>query len=248
MKISIITAVYNREQTVGQAIASVAAQNYEEVEHIIVDGGSSDGTLDKVHSLAHPGMRVISERDDGIYDALNKGVRTATGDIVGLMHSDDFFADEHVLRKVADAFTRMEADAVYGDLDYVAADDTTRVIRHWKSKSFSPRILSQGWMPPHPTLFMRRETMINLGLYNTDYRIAADYDAVLRWFGRGELKPVYIPQVLVKMRVGGESNRSIERILRKSWEDYRALRSNGVGGIGTLALKNLSKLPQFLKH
>lgn len=248
MKISIITAVYNREQTVGQAIASVAAQNYEEVEHIIVDGGSSDGTLDKVHSLAHPGMRVISERDDGIYDALNKGVRTATGDIVGLMHSDDFFADEHVLRKVADAFTRMEADAVYGDLDYVAADDTTRVIRHWKSKSFSPRILSQGWMPPHPTLFMRRETMINLGLYNTDYRIAADYDAVLRWFGRGQLKPVYIPQVLVKMRVGGESNRSIERILRKSWEDYRALRSNGVGGIGTLALKNLSKLPQFLKR
>jgi glycosyltransferase len=247
MKISIITAVYNREQTVGQAIASVAAQNYDDIEHLIVDGGSSDGTLDKVHSLAHPGMRVISERDEGIYDALNKGVRNATGDVVGLMHSDDFFADDNVLETVADAFARTGADAVYGDLDYVAANDTSRIIRHWKSKSFTPRILSQGWMPPHPTLFVRRAAIINLGLYNTDYRIAADYEAILRWFGKGGLNPVYVPQVLVKMRVGGESNRSVERIVRKSWEDYRALRSNGVGGFGTLAWKNISKLPQFVK-
>lgn len=246
MKISIITAVYNREQTVGQAITSVAAQNYKDVEHLIVDGGSSDGTMDKVRSLTHPRIRIISERDDGIYDALNKGVRNATGEVVGLMHSDDFFANDHVLKTVADAFERTGADAVYGDLDYVAANDTTRVIRHWKSKSFTPRMLSQGWMPPHPTLFVRRQAMIDLGLYNTDYRIAADYEAVLRWFGKGELKPVYIPQVLVKMRVGGESNRSLERILRKSREDYRALRSNGVGGLGTLAWKNLNKLTQFV--
>jgi glycosyltransferase len=148
---------------------------------------------------------------------------------------------------VADAFARTGADAVYGDLDYVAANDTSRIIRHWKSKSFTPRILSQGWMPPHPTLFVRRAAIINLGLYNTDYRIAADYEAILRWFGKGGLNPVYVPQVLVKMRVGGESNRSVERIVRKSWEDYRALRSNGVGGFGTLAWKNISKLPQFVK-
>jgi len=189
---------------------------------------------------------MISEPDSGIYDALNKGVRNATGDVVGLMHSDDFFAHDKVLETVVDAFTRTGADAVYGDLDYVAADDTARVIRHWKSKDFAPRILAQGWMPPHPTLFVRRDAMMRLGLYNTDYRIAADYEAILRWFGKGKLKPAYVPEVLVKMRVGGESNRSFERILRKSREDYRALRTNGVGGVGTLAWKNLSKLPQFV--
>jgi len=246
MKISIITAVYNRETTVAQAIKSVATQTYPHVEHLIVDGASSDGTMREVQKLAHPKMRMISEPDSGIYDALNKGVRNATGDVVGLMHSDDFFAHDKVLETVVDAFTRTGADAVYGDLDYVAADDTARVIRHWKSKDFAPRILVQGWMPPHPTLFVRRDAMMRLGLYNTDYRIAADYEAILRWFGKGKLKPAYVPEVLVKMRVGGESNRSFERILRKSREDYRALRTNGVGGFGTLAWKNLSKLPQFV--
>lgn len=246
MKISIITAVYNRETTVAQAIKSVAMQSYPQVEHLIVDGASSDGTMREVQKLAHPKMRMMSEPDNGIYDALNKGVRNATGDVVGLMHSDDFFAHDRVLETVADAFARTGADAVYGDLDYVAADDAARVIRHWKSKDFAPRILAQGWMPPHPTLFVRRDAMMRLGLYNTDYRIAADYEAILRWFGKGKLKPAYVPEVLVKMRVGGESNRSFERILRKSLEDYRALRTNGVGGVGTLAWKNLSKLPQFV--
>ena len=246
MKISIITAVYNREFTVAQAIKSVAKQNYAQVEHLIVDGASSDGTMREVQKLAHPDMRVISEPDQGIYDALNKGVRNATGDVVGLMHSDDFFAHDQVLETVADAFELTGADAVYGDLDYVAANDTSRVIRHWKSKDFAPRSLAQGWMPPHPTLFVRREAMMRLGLYDISYRIAADYEAILRWFGKGNLKATYVPQVLVKMRVGGESNRSFERILRKSREDYRALRTNGVGGVGTLARKNLSKLPQFL--
>ena len=247
MKISIITAVYNRETTVAQAIKSVATQTYPQVEHLIVDGASSDGTMREVQKLAHPKMRMISEPDSGIYDALNKGVRNATGDVVGLMHSDDFFAHDKVLETVVDAFTRTGADAVYGDLDYVAADDTARVIRHWKSKDFAPRILAQGWMPPHPTLFVRRDAMMRLGLYNTDYRIAADYEAILRWFGKGKLKPAYVPEVLVKMRVGGESNRSFERILRKSREDYRALRVNCIGGIGALARKNLSKLPQLMK-
>jgi glycosyltransferase len=246
MKISIITAVYNREKTIAQAIGSVATQNYENVEHLIIDGGSRDGTLAEVEKLSHPGIRVISEPDHGIYDALNKGIRNATGDVIGLMHSDDFFAHDQVLDTVVDAFARTGADAVYGDLDYVAANDTSRVIRHWKSTEFAPRILARGWMPPHPTLFVRREAMMRLGLYNTDYRIVADYEAILRWFGKGKLKPAYVPEVLVKMRVGGESNRSFERILRKSREDYRALRTNGIGGMGTLAWKNLSKLPQFV--
>lgn len=246
MKISIVTAVYNREKTVAQAIRSVAAQSHSDVEHLIVDGASTDGTLSEVLRHNSAGMQVISEPDCGIYDALNKGIRSATGDIVGLMHSDDFFAHEHVLEKVAFAFATTDADAVYGDLDYVASTDTSKVIRHWRSGEFVPQRLARGWMPPHPTLFIRRDAMLRLGLYNTDYRISADYEATLRWFGTGQLSLTYIPEVLVKMRVGGESNRSLGRIILKSREDYRALRSTGLGGVGALICKNLSKLPQFM--
>ena len=246
LKLSIVTAVYNRQATIAQAIASVSAQSYQDVEHLIIDGASKDGTMREVNRLKHPKMRVISGPDQGIYDALNKGIRHATGEVVGLMHSDDFFAHDQVLEKVALAFASTGADAVYGDLDYVAATDTTRVIRHWRSGEFAPQRLARGWMPPHPTLFIRREAMINLGLYQTEYQISADYEAILRWFGKGKLSLTYIPEVLVKMRVGGESNRSLGRILRKSREDYRALRSNGVGGMQALVWKNLSKLPQFL--
>lgn len=247
MKLSIITAVYNREVTVAQAISSVSAQSYGDVEHVVVDGASRDRTLAEVQRLAHPRMKIISEPDQGIYDALNKGVRAANGEVVGLMHSDDSFAHDRVLEKVAEAFASTGADAVYGDLDYVDAADTSRVIRHWQAGKFTPHLLSRGWMPPHPTLFVRREAMLRLGLYNTDYRIAADYEAILRWFGKGGLSLTYIPEVLVKMRLGGESNRSLGRIILKSREDYRAIRSNGVGGLGTLAWKNLSKLPQFIR-
>lgn len=246
MKITIITAVYNRAGTIGQALESVTAQSYVEVEHLVVDGASTDGTLEEVQNRRHPGMRVISEPDEGIYDALNKGIAAATGDIIGLMHSDDFFAHDDVLRDVARTFEKTGADAVYGDLDYVSASDPDRIVRHWASGTYTRANLARGWMPPHPTLFVRREVFERYGAYDTSYRIAADYEAILRWFGKGGVVPAYLPEVLVKMRVGGESNRSIERIVRKSREDYRALQSNGIGGVSALAWKNLSKLPQFL--
>lgn len=246
LKISIITAVFNREETVGQALASVAAQGHRDVEHIVVDGASTDSTLMEVRKWARPEMHVISEPDNGIYDALNKGIAAATGDVVGLMHSDDFFAYDDVLSDLAYRFEETGAAAVYGDLDYVSASDPDKIVRHWAAGTYSRRKLARGWMPPHPTLFVRREVIEKFGGYDTSYRIAADYEAVLRWFGKGGLRPAYIPEVLVKMRIGGESNRSLERILCKSREDYRALRSNGIGGIGALAWKNLSKVPQFL--
>jgi glycosyltransferase involved in cell wall biosynthesis len=245
LKLSIITAVFNREATIAQAILSVASQSYGDVEHLVIDGCSRDGTMAEVWRHAHPGMRVVSEPDNGIYDALNKGIRLATGDIIGVMHSDDFFADCQVLERVAEAFARTGADAVYGDLDYVLASDTSRVVRRWRSGAFARRRLLRGWMPPHPTLFVRREMIMSLGLYDTSYRIAADYEAILRWFGRDGLKLAYLPEVLVKMRLGGESNRSLGRIVQKSCEDHRALRSNGIGSFGTLALKNISKVRQF---
>ena len=163
------------------------------------------------------------------------------------MESDDLFADDEVLSSVTEAFEDPTVDAVYGDLQYVAQDDPTRVIRHWRSGEFHPARLKRGWMPPHPTLYLRRSVLETHGSFDRSYRIAADYDAILRYFGSPGFKAAYIPRVLVKMRVGGESNQSLRKILRKSREDYRALRRSGVGGIGTLAFKNLSKLGQFVR-
>jgi glycosyltransferase involved in cell wall biosynthesis len=246
MKISVVTAVYNRADTVGQAIASVQAQVYPHVEHLIIDGGSTDKTMENVRKYTRAAMRVISEPDEGIYDALNKGIANSTGDVIGVMHSDDFFANAFVLNKVAQEFADPAVGAVYGDLDHVSASDPTKVVRHWKSGNFSKNRLRWGWMPPHPTLFLRRDVFVRLGSYDTSYRIAADYDAILRFLGKGGVRARYIPEVLVKMRVGGESNKSLDRVIRKSREDYRALRSSGMGGAGALIWKNVSKIPQFI--
>lgn len=246
MKISVVTAVYNRADTIGHAIASVQRQTHAEIEHVIQDGGSTDGTLERIKELADARTRLCSERDGGIYDAINRGIARATGDVIGLMHSDDFFAHDRVLEEVAAAFADPAVEGVYGDLQYVSATDPDRVIRHWRSGPYAPAKLRRGWMPPHPTLYLRREVFEAWGLYDTRFRIAADYDAMLRYLVKGNIRLHYIPEVLVKMRVGGESNRSLGRILRKSREDLEAIRENGVGGLGTLAMKNVSKIGQFI--
>ena len=175
MKISVVTAVFNRVATIGDAMASVQAQSHGTIEHIIQDGGSTDGTLDVVRSAATGDTQIVSERDGGIYDAINRGIARATGDVIGLMHSDDVFADDHVLEKVARTFATQDVDGVYGDLQYVAASDPTRVVRHWRSGAYRPALLKRGWMPPHPTLYLRREVFDQPGLYDTSLRIAADY-------------------------------------------------------------------------
>lgn len=246
MKFSILTAVWNREATLGHALSSLEAQSWRDYEHIVQDGGSTDGTLALLEARPDPRRKLVSARDKGIYDALNRALARADGDVIGLLHSDDFLAHPEVLAQVAARFTETGADAVYGDLDYVAAADPGRVIRHWKSGEYHPGKLRRGWMPPHPALFLRREVISSWGGYDTSYRIAADYDSILRYFGKGGISAAWLPEVLVKMRVGGESNRSLERIWRKSREDYRALRTNGVGGIGALAWKNFGKLGQFV--
>jgi len=245
LKISIVTAVYNRESTIAQTIKSVQSQKYENIEHIIQDGGSKDNSLQIIKKLADANTLVISTSDGGIYDAINKGISRATGDVVGLMHSDDYFATSDVLAKVAAAFNASDIDGVYGDLDYVSASDTDRVIRRWTSGEMTPTKLLRGWMPPHPTLYLRRSVFERFGDYDTSYKISADYDAMLRWLWTYQIRLAYIPEVLVKMRMGGESNRSLERMIRKSCEDYRALRQNSVGGFWTLSLKNIRKINQF---
>lgn len=245
MNISIVTAVYNRSSTIADTLDSVQSQTAPNVEHVIQDGGSRDGTLEIIQASAGPGVRVESAPDNGIYHAINRGITRADGDIIGLLHSDDLFAAPDVLEAVRHAFDQ-DVDGVYGDLDYVAASDPGRIIRRWRSGSYAPDKLKRGWMPPHPTLFLRREVFDAWGLYDESFRISADYDAMLRWLLKGDVRLAYIPQVLVKMRVGGASNRSIAQIIRKSKEDYQAIRRNGAGGLGTLALKNLTKLHQFI--
>jgi len=248
MKISIITAARNAEATVAQAIRSVAAQSHAGIEHLVLDGRSRDRTRDEIRRVRHARLSLVSEPDLGLYHAINKGILRSTGEVIGLVHADDLLAHRHVLARVADAFRDPAVDAVFGDLDYVAKADPERVIRHWAATPFTPSRLKRGWMPPHPTLFLRRRVFDAFGLYDTSFRIAADYEAVLRMFGSGRIVSVHLPEVLVKMRLGGESNRNLGRILHKSREDYRAIRRHRVGGLATLVAKNLSKLPQFVRR
>lgn len=245
LRISVITAVYNRVDTIADALDSVRAQTWPNVEHVVIDGASKDGTTQLLEARKDTLDVYISERDKGIYDALNKGIANATGDVVGFLHADDLFASSEVLAKVAKLFENPEVGAVYGDLVYVKKDDTSKVVRYWKSGEFSKAKLARGWMPPHPTLYLRRSVYQELGGFDTQFRIAADYDSMLRYLGKGRVKPAYLPEVMVRMRLGGESNRSLANVIKKSKEDYLALKKNGVGGLRTLAAKNLRKLPQF---
>lgn len=245
LKISVVTAVYNRANTIAQSIESVQWQTYPNIEHIIQDGASSDGTIEIILKNTNSKTLFESKQDSGIYDAINCGIRRSTGDIIGLMHSDDFFANTRVLERVANAFGDPMIDGVYGDLHYVAASNPERVVRHWKSGEYHPSLLKYGWMPPHPTLYLRRNVYERFGCYDTSFRIAADYDAMLRYLGQGNIRLTYIPEVLVKMRTGGESNRSISKIIEKSREDLRAIRASNIGGISVLLYKNIRKLKQF---
>lgn len=243
MKISIITACYNSSANIEAALRSVSGQTYSPLEYIVVDGASTDGTLAILEKYRGKIYKLVSERDAGIYDALNKGFSAATGDVIGLLHSDDVYAGEDVLAKVAKVFEATGADAVYGDLAYVRADGGT--LRYWKAGEYDRSTLERGWMPPHPALFVKEAIYDQFGLFDTRFKIAADYDLMVRLLYRHGVKAVYLPELLVKMKVGGTSNRSLANIVRKSREDYQIIRKYGLGGLCTLLGKNLSKVSQF---
>lgn len=250
MKISIIVATYNSEKNIASALKSVSIQTYKEVEVLIIDGASKDDTVEVAKGTFDGKLKVFSEKDKGIYDALNKGLMLATGDVIGFVHSDDFLASAEVLSELITIFKReQKVDGVYGDLQYVDKENTSKIIRYWKSQSFHPGLLQQGWMPAHPTLFLRKAVYEKHGLFNLDYKIAADYDFMLRIFKDPDLKFEYLPKVITKMRVGGTSNRSLKNIKLKSNEDLKALRANGIKNpYFVLAQKNFRKLGQFLQR
>ncbi|QWE04801.1 glycosyltransferase family 2 protein [Polynucleobacter sp. JS-JIR-II-50] len=249
MKISIITVVFNASETIATSVASLRDQNYPHIEHIIIDGASTDGTLDILKKSISESAILISESDGGIYDALNKGLKMSSGEVIGFLHADDIFAGHNVLSDVAAAFLDSSVEGVYGDLVYVDRLKVQKVIRRWRSTSFSRDLLGAGWMPPHPTLFVRRKWYEQIGGFNDEYRIAADYLSILKLFSIPEFKTVYLNKVLVRMRMGGASNHSLAIIFKKSCEDWAALRSVGFcrfDALKALLLKNFSKIFQFL--
>ena len=246
MKISVVTVCYNSAATIRDAVDSVLLQQGVDLEYIVIDGASTDGTLDALESYSDAVTQLVSEPDAGIYDAMNKGLARATGDVVGILNSDDFYPNQDVLSRVKEAFESSGADCVFGDLDFVDAADTDRVVRVWRSKPYEPGAFRHGWHPAHPTFFVKRSVYEQLGMFNFDLKIAADYEFMLRVLEKNQLLSAYIPEVLVKMRAGGASNGSLLGILKANLECWKAWRINGLGcsPLPVLA-KPLSKLKQL---
>ena len=247
MKISIITVTYNSAKTISDTLKSISSQDYTDIEHIIVDGNSQDETLQLVREFTHV-SKVISEKDDGIYHAMNKGIKMATGDVIGILNSDDVYARTDVLSKIANLFADKNIKASYGDLQYVKATDMTKVVRSWKAGKFKPSYFYFGWMPPHPTFFVRKEVYEKVGLFNTSLKSAADYELMLRILFKNQFQAAYLPEILVKMRTGGVSNSSLVQRVLANRQDRLAWKINELKPyFFTLYLKPLRKIFQFLK-
>ena len=229
---------------------SVLNQSFQNIEYVIIDGNSTDQTLElvKQHQIQFPQIefKILSEPDSGIYDALNKGVQLATGEVIGFVHSDDILAYNQIISKIANQFDKENVDGVYGNLQYVDKNNIGKIIRYWKSTNFNASLLKKGWMPAHPTLFLKKEVYEKHGEFNLSFKISADYDFMLRILKDDSLKFTYLPNVITKMRVGGASNRSIKNIIQKTKEDYLAVRLNNIGGWYLIFLKNISKVRQFI--
>jgi glycosyltransferase involved in cell wall biosynthesis len=245
--VTIITATFNSAKTVADTMRSVEMQDYPLIEHIVVDGLSKDDTLKIVQSFPHL-SHFISEKDNGIYDAMNKGIQESTGDIVGILNSDDVYAEPTVISRITAAFADPSIQACYADLQYMDALEGSRVQRTWKSRQHKTNSFHWGWMPPHPTFFVRKSVYDKVGLFKTSLQSAADYEMMLRILVKHKMKAVYVPGVMVKMRTGGMSNASVKNRLRANREDREAWRMNELKPyFFTLYLKPLRKITQFLK-
>ncbi len=248
LKVSVITVCYNSADTIEKTIRSVTEQEYPEIEYIIIDGKSTDNTLEVIKRAALKTAKVLSEKDKGIYDAINKGISWATGDIVAILHADDFYVDKKVITKVVQVFAASETDTVYGDLQYVDRNNIAKVTRNWVSGNYNKEEFRKGWMPPHPSFFVRRKCYEKYGLFNTEFTSAADYELMLRFLYKFECSAAYIPEVLVKMRIGGKSNITLLNRIKANREDKKAWEINGLKPDRlTFIKKPLRKLGQFFK-
>ncbi len=248
LKISIITVCFNGAKTLQDAISSVARQQYENKEHLIVDGGSSDETI----SILKKNKTVsqwISEPDQGIYDAMNKGLALATGEVIGFLNADDIYSSDDVLQQVAAVFEDSTIDGCYADLVYVDAINTQKIIRYWKSRSFKPGMFKRGWMPPHPTFFVRKSVYEKYGRFDLDYKLAADFELTMRFMETHAINTCYVPRTWIRMRMGGATNKSIWNVIKGNVESYRACHKNGLKVSPLFPLiKVISRIPQFFSR
>lgn len=243
MKISIITASFNSERVIANCLGSIYNQDFTDKQIVSIDGNSTDKTILIIYNLLSEIDFKISEKDKGIYDGLNKGICYSTGDIIGLLHSDDVFASSDVLRQIHSVFIETKCDGVYGDLNFIK---NGRISRKWVSKKFNSYILNKGWMPPHPTLFLKKEVFEKHGLYDTNFKIAADYDFILRIFKDESLKFEYLPMVITNMSIGGVSTSGFKNLVQKSYEDYLVLKKNKMRfPLLILFRKIVGKISQF---
>ena len=244
MKVSIITITYNSASTLETTIQSVISQTYKNIEYIIVDGNSSDNTLEiaKKYKIE----KLVSEKDNGLYDALNKGISMATGDVIGILHSDDFYTNNNVIEKIVSVFEKNNCAGVYADLFYVDKDDTNKIKRKWKSGQYSDGMFLKGWMPPHPTFFVKKECYTKFGTFDLQFKSAADYELMLRFIHKNKIKICYLPEFIIKMRVGGKSNITTKNRVLANLEDRKAWEVNQLKPkFYTLYLKPLRKILQF---
>jgi len=246
LRVTIITVVYNAERYLQDCILSVLAQNHADLEYILIDGNSTDRSYQIAKAYQKDIAVLISEPDKGMYDALNKGISLATGEVIGILNADDILADENVITEVVKTFQNNAVAAVYGDLDYVAQDDVSKVQRKWRSASAQPKDLALGWMPAHPTLYIKAAVFEKLGGYQLNYGSAADYELMLRYLYRHQIATAYLPKLMVKMRNGGMSNQSAKYRYHAFLNDYSALKHNEVSfPMLALVLKKLRKVKQF---
>ena len=249
MKISVITVCFNSAVTIINTLGSVAAQRHADVEHIIIDGGSTDGTVEIVRDACPRPAKIVSEPDLGIYDAMNKGMAAASGEVVGTLNSDDVFAGPGVLESVCRCFSDPSVNACYGDLVYVARDEPDRIVRYWKSTAYRDGLFSRGWMPPHPTFYLRRSALEKYGGFDLRYRLQADFEFTMRMLAVHRLKSIYLPEIMVKMKTGGVTNNRLTNVVKGNIEAYRACRMHRVNVTPFFIFRKvISRLYQFTAH
>lgn len=245
MLISIITPVLNGDPQIQKTLKSIQEQTYNDIEHVIIDGGSTDNTITTVREHSLQRAIIVSEKDNGIYDALNKGIAKASGLIIGILNCGDTFADNDVIASVANCFKNQNTMAVYGDLEIVSSTGNDKVLRKWKSCDFQNKTLKTGWMPPHPTFFCKKQVFDTYGEYNESFSISGDYEFLIRCFKSKKFTSAYLNKTLVKMSHGGVSTKVGFNLFQKAKQDYLAITKHKIGGFDTLAMKITRKIPQF---
>lgn len=248
MKISIITVVYNNEKTISDAINSVISQNYSNIEYIVIDGGSTDNTVNLINQHKDKLSYFVSEKDESLYDGMNKGILASTGDVIGILNSDDLYQDSNVIKEVMEQFNNnLDLDILYGNLVYVKNEDVNKVIRDWKSKSYYRHFFENGNVPPHPALFVRKRIYNEVGLFNLNYKLAADYELMLRMLRKNNFNTKYINRLIVKMRLGGATNQSFTNIVNQNDEILKAWKNNGLKPpLKLMPLRIIKRLLQFI--